>query len=146
VGDGGAVGKKVIKDSVVIFMGLDNGLYYAEDEDRERTLPEKDKEDKFLVEGQVQPASCKHARSLVDNCSPLWELLAGVKKVIGGPLARYFRIPCCELSSHCTNLGLPGYRKGMPGDLADIKESIREECTAIACFFIYNDTRQKIIK
>ena len=129
------LGKKLVQDSVVIFMGLDNGLYYAEDEARERTLPKKDKEGKFHVEGQVQLASCKHARSLVDNCSPLWELLADVKKVIGGPLARYFRIPCCELSSHCTNLGLPGYRRGMLGDLADIKESIREECTAIACFF-----------
>ena len=136
-GDGGAAGIKVVKDSVVIFMGLDNELFYAEDEDRERTLPKKVKEGKFHVEGQVQLASCKHARSLVDNCSPLWELLADVKKVIGGPLARYFRIPCCELSSHCTNLGLPGYRRGMLGDLADIKESIREECTAIACFFIY---------
>jgi hypothetical protein len=45
------LGKKVVKDSVVIFMGLDNGLYYAEDEDRERTLPKKDNEGKFHVEG-----------------------------------------------------------------------------------------------
>jgi hypothetical protein len=112
------LGKNVVKDSVVIFMGLDNS---AEDEDRERTLSKKVKEGKFHVEGQVHLASCKHARSLVDNCSPLWELLADVKKVIGGLLARYryFRIPCCALSSHCTNLGLPGYRRGMLGDLAE---------------------------
>jgi hypothetical protein len=38
------LGIKVVKDSVVIFMGLDNGLYYAEDADRERTLPKKVKE------------------------------------------------------------------------------------------------------
>ncbi len=120
------LGKKVVKDSVVIFMGLDN----EEDEDRERTLPKKVKEGKFHMDGQVHLASCMHARSLVDNCSPLWKLLADVKKVIGGLLARHFRIPCCALSSHCTNLGLPGNRRGMLGDLAGIKESIREERTA----------------
>jgi hypothetical protein len=86
-GDGGAVGNK-----------SGQGLYYAEDEDRERTMPKKDKEGKFHLEGLVQLASCKHARSLVDNCSSLWDLLADVKKVIGGLLARYFRIPCYELS------------------------------------------------
>ncbi len=53
-------------------------------------MPKKDKEGKFHVEGQVRLVSCKHARSLVDYCSLLWELLADVKKVIGGPLARYF--------------------------------------------------------
>jgi hypothetical protein len=125
------LGKKDISDSVVIFMGLDNGLYYGEDEDGERTLPKKDKEGKYHVEGQVQLAGCKHARCLMNNCSPLWEILAEVRKVIGGPLTRYFRIPCCGLSSHCTNLGLPGYRGGMLSDLADIKDSIKEECTAI---------------
>ncbi len=55
--------KKVTKDSVVIFMGLDNGLYYAEDDDGERTLPKKDKEGKYHVPGQVQLAGCKHART-----------------------------------------------------------------------------------
>ncbi len=123
--------KKVTKDSVVIFMGLDNGLYYAEDDDGERTLPKKDKEGKYHVAGQVQLASCKHARNMINNCTQLWEILADLKKVIGGPLVRYFRISCCELSSHCTNLGLPGYRRGILSDLADIKESIRDECTAM---------------
>jgi hypothetical protein len=52
------LGKKDISDSVVIFMGLDNGLYYGEDEDGERTLPKKDKEGKYHVEGQVQLAGC----------------------------------------------------------------------------------------
>ncbi len=73
---------KVDKKAVVIFMGLDNGLYYAEDEDGERTLPKKDKEGKFHVEGQVQVASCKHAKQLVDNCQPIWDLLGEIKKVM----------------------------------------------------------------
>jgi hypothetical protein len=123
--------KKVDKDSVIIFMGLDNGLYYAEDEDGERTLPKKDKEGKFHVEGQVQVASNKHARNLVENCKPLMEAILGhCKKVINGPLVRYFRCPCCELSSHC-NMGMPGYRRGMLSVLADIKDAIREECTSL---------------
>ncbi len=41
---------KMDKEAVVIFTGLANGLYYAEDEDGERTLPKKDKEGKFHCE------------------------------------------------------------------------------------------------
>jgi hypothetical protein len=123
--------KKVDSEAVVIFLGLDNGLYYAEDEDGERTLPKRDKEGRYHVEGQVQVAGCKHAKQLVGNCQPIWDLLGTCKKVIGGPLVRYFGSSCCESADHCTNLGTPGYRRGMLGDLADIKDAIRDECTVL---------------
>jgi len=60
---------KVDDRTVVIFMGLDNGTFYAEnDEDGEWTLPKKDKEGKYHVEGRVQVASHQHTRSMWEKC------------------------------------------------------------------------------
>jgi hypothetical protein len=80
-------------------MGLANGLYYAEDEDGERTLPKKDKEGKFHVEGHVQVASCKHAKQLVDNCQPIWDLLGESKKVLGRPLSDTSAAPAVRIAA-----------------------------------------------
>ncbi len=64
------------KGSVVIFFGLDNGLFYEADEDGERSLPGKDKEGKYHIVGKVEVASGKQAKMLMENCDPIWELIA----------------------------------------------------------------------
>ena len=58
---------KVLKESTVIVMGMDNSMFYAEDENGESTLPRKDKNNHYHVAGSVQVASCRRAKQLVGN-------------------------------------------------------------------------------
>ncbi len=119
---------KMDQSTLVIFFGLDNGMYYEADEDGERSLPGKDKVGKYHIVGKVEVASRKQAKMLMENCDPIWELIAEYRKAILSPIVRYFRCSCCEDSSHCVNVGKAGYRRGMLADLGEIRDAMLETC------------------
>ena len=119
---------KVETDSVVIFLGMDNAMFYEEDDDGERTLPSADKEKKYHIEGRLEVASGRHAKGLVANLGPIWEKVGDVRKVLLSPLVRYFRTKCCAELGHCTNMGLPSFRKNLLSDLSEVNEAMREAC------------------
>jgi hypothetical protein len=119
---------KVGTDAIVIFQGLDNGIFYEADDDGERSLPSKDKEGKYHVVGKLEVAGGRQAGSLVDNCVPIWEKVGDRRKAVLSPLVRYFRCSCCKNREHCVNVGMAGYHRGMLADLGDIKEAVQEGC------------------
>ncbi len=47
---------QVGKDVIVVFLGLDNGIFYEADKDGERSLISKDKEGKYHVVGKLEVA------------------------------------------------------------------------------------------
>jgi uncharacterized membrane protein YgcG len=103
-------------------------MYSEADEDGERSLPGKDKEGKYHIVGKVEVASGKQAKMLMENCEPIWELIAEYRKAILAPMVRYFRCSCCEDSTHCVNVGKAGYRRGMLADLGEIRDAMLETC------------------
>jgi len=126
----GKLDGKMGKDAMVIFLGLDNGMFYEADEDGERSLPSKDKEGKYHVVGKVEVASGRQARALMENCEPIWEMVGDRRKAILSPIVRYFRCSCCEDRTHCQNVGRAGYGKGMLSDLGEIKDAMVDSCLA----------------
>jgi hypothetical protein len=119
---------QVGKDAIVVFLGLDNGIFYEADEDGERSLPSKDKEGKYHVVGKLEVAGGRQAGNLMDNCVPIWEVVGDRKKAVLSPLVRYFRCTCCEAREHCVNMGMAGYRRGLLADLSDVKDAMLEGC------------------
>jgi hypothetical protein len=119
---------KVGKHAVLIMMGMDNGLFYEESEDGSRTLPKRDNEGVWHVEGRLEVGTAKQAKGLLRNCMPIIERYAGLKKVFLSPTVRFYRTRCCTKEEHCTNMDTAGYRRGMLSDLAVIKEAMLEFC------------------
>ncbi len=90
------MGAKVSKQAVVVFYGLDNEVFYEENEDGDRALPKADSDGTYHVRGRVEVASPKQVKNLVHNCGPILEKGRENKTVILSPGVRYFRCSCCE--------------------------------------------------
>ena len=122
------IGKADLTDRVVILYGMDNGTFYAEDEDGDRALPKPGTDGVYHVKGKVEVATEKQAKGLIINCDKILERLKDNCKILVTPGVRFFREPCCPVKGHCTNLEDGGYRKGMLEDLGRIKEAVDEVC------------------
>jgi hypothetical protein len=61
---------QVGKEAIVVFLGLDNGIFYEANEDGERSLPSKDKEGKYHVVGKLEVVGGRQAGNFMDNCVP----------------------------------------------------------------------------
>jgi hypothetical protein len=62
---------KVSPGAMLIMMGLDNGLYYGEQEDGGRALPKQGEDKKFHVEGRVEVGTRNQAKGLLGHCLPI---------------------------------------------------------------------------
>jgi len=85
---------------------MDNGVYYEEDEDGDRALPKADDKGKYHLNGKVELATQKQARSLVNNCELILEKVKENRKLLVTPGVRFYREPCCE------NAGGSGQNQG----------------------------------
>ena len=113
----------------MVMMGLDNGVFYQEDEEEGKlTLPTADAKGTYHVKGSLEVAGAKKIKSLMYECKDIFELYQESKKVIITPMPRWFRKPCCEDRGHCTNMRMPNYRRSMMQDLAELKEAVEDFC------------------
>jgi hypothetical protein len=119
---------KDLGDRIIILYGMDNGVFYEEDEDGDRSLPKPDDKGKYHVVGKVEVATQKQAKGLFCNCLTILDRVKGCRKLLMAPGVRYFREACCVKDGHCSNLGESGYRRGMLEDLSRIKEAMDEVC------------------
>jgi hypothetical protein len=104
---------KISEDRIVIFYGMDNAVFYEEDEDGDRSLPKPDDKKVYHVKGKVELATEKQAKALMANCKPVMDKAEGNRKLVLSPGVRFYRETCCQVESHCVNAGEEGYRKGM---------------------------------
>ena len=119
---------KVSKQAVLIMMGMDNGIFYEENEDGGRALPKRGEDGSFHVEGRLEVGTAKQAKGLLRNCMPIIERYAGNKKMFLSPTVRFYRRRCCDKQEHCTNMDTAGYRRGMLIDLAVVRDAMTELC------------------
>jgi hypothetical protein len=119
---------KVNPGATLIMMGLDNGMYYGEQEDGGRALPKQGDDKKFHVEGRVEVGTRKQAKGLLGHCLPILDRYEKNRKVLLSPSVRWYRRKCCDCEDHCTNFCSAGYRKGMLADLGEVKDAMMELC------------------
>jgi hypothetical protein len=112
---------KDLGDRIVILYGMDNGVFYEEDKDGDRSLPKPDDKGKYHVVGKVEVAAQKQAKGLFCNCLTILDRVKGCRKLLMAPGVRYFREACCVKEGHCSNLGESGYRRGMLEDLCRVQ-------------------------
>jgi hypothetical protein len=96
---------KFSEDIVIIFYGIENGLFYAEDNDGDRSLPKSDAKGVYHVNGKLELATEKQAKGLMANSKPVMDRIAGNWKIILSPGLRFHRETCCESESQCVNTG-----------------------------------------
>jgi hypothetical protein len=56
------------------------------------------------------------------------EMLEANKKLLLGPVVKYFRKKCCGEEGHCTNLLEGGYRKNMLMNIGNVVEAMKALC------------------
>ncbi len=64
---------------VVIFMVTDNSVYFVEDEDGARRLPQKGADNRYHIDGNLRMASGKQASKILEKFLPLFRLLKKTK-------------------------------------------------------------------
>jgi len=119
---------KDLDGRIVILYGLDNGVYFAEDEEGDRSQPKPDEKGVYHVKGRVELATEKQAKGLLANCDPILDRVSENRKMLVAPGVRHYREPCCVLETHCTNLTEGGYRRGMIEDLGRIRDAMGDLC------------------
>jgi len=120
---------KVKPGAVVVMMGLDNGVFYQEDEDTGNlTLPATGEDGAHHVHGSLEVAGPKKVKGMMYDCKDVFDLFKENKKVVITPMPRWFRTPCCEDRGHCTNIRMPNYRRGMLQDLTGLKDAVDDYC------------------
>jgi hypothetical protein len=82
---------KVSPGATLIMMGLDNGMYYGEQEDGRRALPKQGEDKKFHVEGRVEVGTRKQAKGLLGHCLPILDRYEKNRKVLLSPSVRWYR-------------------------------------------------------
>jgi hypothetical protein len=107
---------------------MDNGVYFAEDEEGDRSQPKADAKGVYHVKGRVELVTEKQARGLMANCDPILDKVRDNRKLLVAPGVRHYREPCCEAETHCSNMSEGGYRRGMLEDLSRIKEAMVDTC------------------
>jgi hypothetical protein len=119
---------KDLEGRTVILYGMDNGVYFEEDEEGDRSQPKPDVKGVYHVKGRVELATEKQARGLMANCDLILDRVKDNRKLLVSPGVRYYREPCCETETHCANMSEGGYWRGMSEDLSRIKEAMGETC------------------
>jgi len=92
---------KVKAGAVVVMMGLDNGVFYQEDEDTGNlTLPATGEDGVHHVKGSLEVAGPKKVKGLMYDCKEVFDLFKENKKVVITPMPRWFRNAFCKDRSH----------------------------------------------
>jgi hypothetical protein len=66
------VDTKVGRGTIVVFLGLDNGIFYEADEMGSAHWKSKDKEGKYHLVGKVEVAGARQQGNLMENCVQIW--------------------------------------------------------------------------
>jgi hypothetical protein len=115
-------------DMVVVIMVMDNSLYFVEEEDGGRHLPQRSEDGKYHIDGQLKLATGRQAAKVMEKFLPILRRLKKNRKLIVVPSPRYVCKACCSDKNHCTNRGEEGFLSGMLSGIKEIRRVIRDSC------------------
>ncbi len=115
-------------DMVVVIMVLDNSLYFVEDEDGGRHLPQRSGDGKYHIGGQLKLAMGRQATKVMERFLPIPRRLKKNRKLILVPSPRFVCKACCLDRTHCSNRKEEGFLSSLLSGIKEIRRSIRDSC------------------
>ena len=109
--------KEKRKYTAIIFMLLDNNMFFGQSEDGSRGLPKKEADGRYHAEGVIHLADKDGQYAILKLCEPIWETAKDLNMVIISPMARYVTAGCCDNLGHMSNRGKPDFYQQMRLDL-----------------------------
>jgi hypothetical protein len=92
-------------ETIVIYQLFDNSSYFGISADGTDSLPAKDRNGIYHVEGPLGMIDRDNFKQLFSAAVPLLRSGGQNKKILISPLSRYAVESCCDDSSHCSNRG-----------------------------------------
>jgi hypothetical protein len=113
-------------ETVIIYQLFDNSCYMSCDEEGNRCLPIKGRDNVYHVPGRLVFASRDDFRGLFTTVLPLLRAGLDNTKVLLSPMMRYIVQKCCEDDSHIINKGLSNYGTNMGTALGKMGEWLKD--------------------
>ena len=113
------------KYTAIIFMLLDNNMFFGQSEDGSRGLPKKEADGRYHAEGVIHLADKDGQYAILKLCKPIWETAKDLNMVIISPMARYVTAGCCDNPGHMSNRGKPDFYHQMKLDLVGCAQNIK---------------------
>ena len=117
--------KEKRKYTAIIFMLLDNNMFFGQSEDGSRGLPKKEADGRYHAEGVIHLADKDGQYAILKLCEPIWETAKDLNMVIISPMARYVTAGCCDNPGHMSNRGKPDFYHQMKLDLVGCAQNIK---------------------
>ena len=111
--------------TTIIFLILDNSVFFAQCEDGSRSLRKKGVDGTFHVEGDVTIANKDSQFALLKMGESIWETAKGINMVVVSPMALY--VTAGKSQTHATNRGNPDYYPKMRDELAAFSTNIKND-------------------
>ena len=115
-------------DVVIVYQMHDNCNYFVRGDDGSLVPAKKDAAGHYHVNGASAFAPKDSQYVAFKHTLPVLEAISGVRKIILGPLPRYWSFPCCKTGRHCTNMKEQDYHKNLEQAIYDGKNNLKAFC------------------
>jgi hypothetical protein len=88
---------------VIVIAGLDESYYMAQYEEFHTSPVRKDSDGHYHIDGDLVLAAKEAQMRILKLLEQIWELTAGTRTVVIGPMARYVTESCCDDPDHIPN-------------------------------------------
>jgi hypothetical protein len=111
---------------VIIIAGLDESYYMAQYEEFHTSPARKDAEGIYHIDGDLVLAAKEAQLKILKLLEPIWELTAGIRTVVFGPMARYVTESCCDDPDHIPNRQAAGFIDGQKKELLAARNVLKD--------------------
>jgi hypothetical protein len=111
---------------VIIIAGLDESYYMAQYEEFHTSPARKDAEGFYHIDGDLVLAAKEAQLKILKLLEPIWELTAGIRTVVFGPMARYVTESCCGDPDHIPNRQAVGFIDGQKKELLAARNVLKD--------------------
>jgi hypothetical protein len=117
-----------VKIDAVIFCVLDNNNYYGLTDTEETSLPKKDKDGHYHVEGDLIVCSKSAQHALFKVLTPIFDVASNKPCILLLPLPRYLQEGCCHQDDHMPNRKGRNFGQHLLDDLKEATGNLRNFC------------------
>jgi len=119
---------KTTVNTVLVYQLHDNCFYFGRGEDGSLLPATKGKDDKFHVLGASVLAPKELQYMAFKQTLPILEAGGNIRKIVLGPLPRYWVKPCCADRKHCSNMADVDYQKTLESAIYESKGNLKAFC------------------
>jgi hypothetical protein len=116
----------VTRVDAVVLCVLDNSIYFGMDDNGDLKPPQRDRNGKFHVHGELVVSSRSSQHVLFTSLRFLFDATGGKNVIVCSPLPRYTAGSCCGDQEHVKNRGRPGFEANLICELKSVAENLRD--------------------